>query len=186
VPFDDVTGFYINLPVGGVVAIILLLIDMPDRKTAKQSLITALKALDLQGFGLFAPTAIMFLLALEWGGTAYAWNSATVIGLFCGAAGTLLIFLGWEYKRGDTAMIPLGMVKQIVVWSSCLVMFFFAGSMMMSNYYLSVYFQAVRGISPLMSGVDLLPGILSQMLLTIVSGALGESTRILAWSLHTS
>jgi hypothetical protein len=115
----------------------------------------------------------MFLLALEWGGTTYAWNSSIVIGLFCGAAATLLIFLAWEYKRGHTAMIPFGIVKQRVVWSSCLTMFFFAGSMMLTNYYLSIYFQAVRGASPLTSGVDILPGVLSQMLLSLISGVLG-------------
>jgi hypothetical protein len=38
------------------------------------------------------------------------------------------------------------------------------------NYYLPIYFQAVRGASPTMSGVDLLPSILSQMIFAIVSG----------------
>jgi hypothetical protein len=38
------------------------------------------------------------------------------------------------------------------------------------NYYLPIYFQAVRGATPTMSGVDLLPSILSQMIFAIVSG----------------
>ena len=38
------------------------------------------------------------------------------------------------------------------------------------NYYLPIYFQAVRGASPTMSGVDLLPSIISQMIFAIVSG----------------
>ena len=116
----------------------------------------------------------MFLLALEWGGTKYAWHSATVIGLFCGSGGNLAIFLAWEYKRGDTAMIPLGMVKQRIIWTSCVVMFFFGGALLISSYYLAIYFQAVRGVTPLLSGVYLLPSILSQMVMAVLSGFLGS------------
>jgi hypothetical protein len=63
------------------------------------------------GFALFAPAAIQFLLALEWGGTRYPWASAIVISLFCGAAGTFAIFIYWEHRKGETAMIPLSMVR---------------------------------------------------------------------------
>jgi hypothetical protein len=124
---------------------------------------------------LFAPAAIQFLLALEWGGTQYPWSSSTVIGLFCGAAGNFAIFVGWEYRKGEAAMIPLSMVKQKVVASSCVVVFFFFGSAMTMSYYLPIYFQAVRGVTPTLSGVYTLPAILSQMLFAILSGYLGSS-----------
>jgi hypothetical protein len=136
-----------------------------------------LKSLDLVGFVLFAPAAIMFLLALEWGGNAYRWNSATVIGLFCGAGGTFAIFLGWEYKKGAAAMIPFGMVRRRPVYSSGLTMGFVAASLSTTSYYMSIYFQAVRGDEPLMAGVYLLPSILSQMLTAVTSG-------ILSWGPH--
>jgi len=170
-------GFYINLPMGAVVAAIVLVSHVPDRTTKsaiKGNAISILHSLDLPGFCLFAPTAIMFLLALEWGGTKYAWNSAIVIGLFCGSAGNLVVFLVWEAKRGDTAMIPLSMIKQRIVWSACLTMAMFFGCLMTTVYYLAVYFQAVKGVTPTLSGVYLLPGILSQMVLAIVSGIGGK------------
>lgn len=44
--------------------------------------------------------------------------------------------------------------------------------MLVLNYFLPIYFQAVRGASPTMSGVDLLPSIISQMIFAIVSGVL--------------
>lgn len=117
----------------------------------------------------------MFLLALEWGGITYAWSSAIVIGLFCGSAGALVVFLGWEYRRGDRAMIPLSMVRRRVVYSSMLSMFFFMGSMLTVSYYLAIYFQAVKGAQPMISGVYLLPSILSQMMFAIISGIGGMS-----------
>jgi hypothetical protein len=116
---------------------------------------------------------IMFLLALEWGGTTYPWGSAKIIGLFCGSAGVCAIFIAWEYRRGDTAMIPLSMVRRQIVYSSMLNMFFFCGAMLMTSYYLAIYFQAVKGVKPMLSGVYLLPSIISQMVFAVISGVLG-------------
>lgn len=129
--------------------------------------------LDLIGFVIFAPAIIQLLLALEWGGNQYAWNSSTVIGLFCGAGATFLVFLGWEYHKGDEAMLPLSLFKTRAVWSSCGYAFFFFATMQLIVYYLPIYFQAVKGASPMMSGVDLLPSILSQLIAVLGSGAAG-------------
>lgn len=122
----------------------------------------------------------MFLLAVEWGGTKYPWNSAAVVGLFCGSAGTLALFLLWEHRMGDTAMLPLSMLKQRIVWSSCLTYFFINANMLVTSFYMAIYFQAVRGVSPTLSGVYLLPSVLSQMFLAMFSGVqgsyIGEST----------
>lgn len=115
----------------------------------------------------------MFLLAIEWGGTKYTWKSAVIIGLFCGSGTTLVIFGMWEHRRGDAAMIPLSILSQRIVWSSCITFFFMGAVALVTSFYLPLYFQAVRGVSPTMSGVYLLPSILSQMALAITSGILG-------------
>jgi Na+/melibiose symporter-like transporter len=128
--------------------------------------------LDLTGFVFFAGFAIMVVLALQWGGTNYPWSSATIIGLFVGGGCALIVFAAREYCTGDRAMIPFSVVRQTVVWSSCLTMFFFFGSQMLVNYYLPIYFQTVRGASPAMSGVYILPIILGLMLMALTSGVL--------------
>lgn len=154
----------------------LVFVHIPDRRqktTSESTIYSTLKVLDLIGFALFAPTMIMFLLALEWGGAKYPWGSPMIIGLFCGATGSLLLFLAWEYKRGDTAMIPLGMIKQKIVASACITTFFSMGSMMVTTFYLAIYFQAVKGKTPTLGGVYILPGIVSQMVVAVVSGILG-------------
>ncbi|KAJ5712523.1 MFS general substrate transporter [Penicillium malachiteum] len=133
--------FYINLPIGG-----------------------------LAGFLLLAPTLVMFLLALEWGGSTYLWNTAMIIGLFCGSAGSLILFLIWEYKKGDTAMIPLKMIQQRVFYCSSLTSFFLYANSLTTSYYLAIYFQGVRGKSPMLSGVYMLPGVIAQMASGFLSG----------------
>jgi hypothetical protein len=158
------------------VAILLAFTHIPD--TDKSSELSVLQTiwtkLDLIGFFLFAPATIQLLLALDYGGNKYAWNSATVIGLFCGAGGTFIVFLAWEHSRGDEAMVPLSMLKKRRVWSSCFFAFFLFATLQLVIYYLPIYFQATKGASPMMSGVDMLPNILSQLIGTVLSGITGQ------------
>lgn len=129
--------------------------------------------LDVTGFLLFSPTLVMFLIALEWGGSTYPWNSATIIGLFCGSAGSLALFLVWEYKKGDSAMIPFEMMQQPAIYSACLNLFFLYANSLITSYYLAIYFQGVRDKSPTLSGVYMLPGIIGQMISGISNGFAG-------------
>jgi len=182
-------GFYINLPIGGVAIGFLLLIHIPETLKAstattpsKSTLASVITQFDLVGFAIFAPFAVMLLLALEWGGTKFAWNSATIIGLFCGAGVLLIVFLVWERRAGADAMVPFSILRVRIVWCSFVVITFFGGAMMVYSYYLPIYFQAVRGKSPSVSGVDILPGIVTQMFATVVSGVLRQLPSTLHWN----
>ncbi|KAL3264037.1 hypothetical protein ABHI18_001178 [Aspergillus niger] len=168
--------FYINLPIGGLAVLFLLYISLPEHglNRPEQRLEIAFASLfselDIMGFLLLSPTLVMFLLALEWGGTTYPWNTAMVIGLFCGSAGNLVFLLIWEYRKGDAAMIPLKMIKQRVVCSSSLTMFFLYANSLICSYYLAIYFQGVRGEPPMYSGLYMLPGVIAQMISGFLSG----------------
>lgn len=65
----------------------------------------------------------------------YAWNSATVIGLFCGFAGNFLVWAAYNYWKGDKALIPFSMMKLTVVWTSCLFLAVLMGAMMGKSFY---------------------------------------------------
>ncbi|KAH6890568.1 major facilitator superfamily domain-containing protein [Thelonectria olida] len=169
--------FYINLPIGAICLVCFLLVEVPDRrvKTNEPIMKTLLSKLDLTGFALFAPCTVMFLLALQWGGTEYPWDSAKIIGLFCGGGGLLLVFLYWEYRVGDLAMIPLPVIRKRQIWTSCVTMLFLFTSVFIAAYYLPVYFQSVKGVSPFTSGVNLLPSILSQLVSAVIIGVVGDA-----------
>ncbi|GJD04410.1 efflux pump [Colletotrichum higginsianum] len=129
----------------------------------------------------------MIELALSWGGSDYPWNSPTVIGLFCGAGVSLAIFVAWEHRVGDDAMIPGSVACRREVWSASLYLGFFSGALLCFSYYMPIYFQAVKGASALMSGVYLLSGILPQLVMAILSGALiGKMGYYLPWALASS
>lgn len=161
---------------GGLVAILLLLVRVPQpKREALTAVRNVLSTLDLVGFALFAPTVIQLLLALQYGGNQFAWHSATVIGLFCGAGVTGVIFLVWEYFKGDAAMMPFSMISQRTVWSSCLVFGFQLALTFTASYYLPIYFQAVKGVSPMLSGVYLLPSVVMQTAMVAASGTIRTS-----------
>ena len=155
----------------------LIFVRVPDKipKPKPMSVIRTLPSkLDLIGFALFAPAAIQLLLALQYGGIKFAWNSRQIIGLFCGAGATFVVFLAWDYYKGDAAMIPFSMVRKRTVWASCLVYGFLMGQLFCVSYYLPIYFQGVKGVSPTLSGVYVLPGILSHVISSMGSGFLGK------------
>lgn len=173
--------FYLNLPAGALAILLLVLVRVPSKPLPEVPLLSLpplqiVSRLDIIGSLIFAPASVMFLMALEFGGVSYPWSSATVIGLFVGAFCTFLIFLGWEYREGENAMIPLGMVRRREVWISALVtMLTMAGLMLVPGYFLPIFFQSVGGETPLMSGVYTLPSILSNLVMAVLSGFLGES-----------
>ncbi|KAJ5805372.1 major facilitator superfamily domain-containing protein, partial [Penicillium riverlandense] len=169
--------FYINLPIGGLVAIMLFFVQIPE-PIRKEKFLTAIKTLpgklDLIGFVLFAPSAIELLIALQYGGNKFTWNSPQIIGLFCGAGVTFLAFLAWDYHKGDAAMIPFSIIRKRIVWSSSISYGLLMGQIFCASYYLPIYFQGVKGTSPLMSGVYVLPTILAHLFVALASGKISE------------
>jgi MFS family permease len=166
-------SFWINLPTGAVCAVVLVLVRIPDQ-VQKPRALDVLKRLhrelDLLGFVLFALAAVMLLLALEYGSSSFAWDSSTVIGLFVGSGVDFCVWMVWNYWMGEGALIPVSMIKQLPVWTSLMVQGFGMAGLYTMTYYLPVFFQAVQGLSPLDSGVHLLPIIVSMLLFGILAG----------------
>jgi MFS family permease len=171
--------FYINLPLGAVTAIILVLLHIPEQ-TQKQRAVAVLpqlhKHLDLIGFVLFAPALLQLLLALQYGGNQYPWDSSRVIGLFCGSGATFILWFVWNRYKGDDALIPYSMVKLRAVWASALFTSCMISAVYVSTFFLPIYFQAINDATPILSGVYLLPSILPQLFAAGASGPLLEKT----------
>jgi hypothetical protein len=164
-----------NLPVGAVVALLLAFTHIPDI-TVKSTFSIAtirhlLPELDLVGFILFAPAAVMFLLALQLS-SEYHWNSAVIIGLLCGAGVTAILFVLWEMRMGMRAMIPGPILRQRIVLSSVLLGGTLMGTTSVIGNYMPIYFQAVLGATPTLSGVYTLPSVVAQLVLVVLGGAL--------------
>ncbi|KAI1433340.1 efflux pump protein [Xylaria sp. CBS 124048] len=170
-------SFYINLPIGAVAAALLAWVHCPEQLVKPPFSLSLVRRvipqLDVIGFALFAPAAIMLLLALQFGsGNTYAWDSSVIIGLFAGSGVGVLLFLWWEWKAGDAAMIPFSMLSHRIVWASTIQYVALISGIFVGTQYLPIYFQSVKGEGPVLSGVYLLPGIIVQIVLGILTGTL--------------
>lgn len=155
----------------------LFLFRVPEqtRKRPAMAILRELhRHLDLVGFCLFAPAVLQLILALQYGGTTFPWNSSQVIGLFCGAAATFAVWLFWNRRKGADALLPPAMVARTAVWTSGLYQAFLMAAVYGAIFFLPIYFQAINDATPMLSGVYLLPTILPQLLMAASSGALSK------------
>jgi hypothetical protein len=126
------------------------------------------KGLDIVGISMFIPASIMLFLALQWGGVLYPWSSAIVIGLLSGCGATALLFSFWEHQHGDESMFPPKLLGRRVIIGACMSGFFQGGCMILLNYYLPLWFQVVRKVSPTGSALRTLPTFGSQIIFTVI------------------
>jgi MFS family permease len=165
--------FYINLPIGAVTAIALIaLFHPPVRPNEQKALLERAKNLDLVGAFLFMPSVFMLLLALQWGGNEYSWKSATIIGLFCGFGGLFLVFVVWQVHKGDSAMIPPRLLGRRTIIASSLTSFCVFGSLFVVIYYIPEWFQVIKGVSPVKSGVMNIALFIPQIIGSIIAGTM--------------
>jgi hypothetical protein len=72
-------------------------------------------------------------------------------------------------------MIPLKILSQRVVHCGFLVVVLQLGGLYVLVYYSPVWFHVVKGVTPLLSGVFILPTVISQIISAGISGMLGTS-----------
>ncbi|KAK1767502.1 major facilitator superfamily domain-containing protein [Phialemonium atrogriseum] len=170
--------FYINLPIGGISAfIILFLFHTPSNaKPVEASWREKLLQMDPLGVIMIMGAFVSFIFALEYGNQAHPWNSNVVIGLLVGCAAILTTITAWEIFQGDRAMLVLRLTKQRSMADSCIFTLVFSGSYFLVIYYLPIYFQSIHNVSPSMSGVYNLPLILAVTVSMVSSGIFISST----------
>lgn len=165
--------FYINLPFGGVAALfIFFLLTIPDRSTTHLPLKQKLAQLDFLGIFFLLPGIVCLLLALQWGGSKYDWNSGRIIALLVLAGVLVIAFILVQVFRPETATIPPRIFCQRSIIAGFCATFTVGASMMIVVYYLPIWFQAIEGISAVDSGIRLLPLVLSMVVASISSGVL--------------
>ena len=155
----------------------MIFISIPEPSTkpiARDVFCNLHNELDLFGFALLTPATVFLLLALETGGIVSEWAGPGVVGLFCGSAASFVLWLFWNSYRGDEALVPFSILKRQAMWSCSILQWVNMSVTFAASYYLPLYFQAIKGETPLMSGVYVMASIGSQLVLAVVSGVLGE------------
>jgi EmrB/QacA subfamily drug resistance transporter len=156
--------FYINLPIG-VAALAVIAIVLPGTATREKHRIDYLGAL------LLAAAATCLVLLTSWGGTEYAWGSPVIIGLGVLA---VLLAIGWWLSAGRAAepVLPLRLFRNRVFSVASAIGFAAGFAMFGALAFLPLFLQVVRGVSPTISGVYLLPMVVGLLITSIGSGQL--------------
>jgi len=112
--------FYINLPFGAVTAAFIIPFFQVSRRGKKDESTwrQQLKKFDLEGTALFLPAVICLLLALQWGGSTYAWKSGRIIALLVIACLLIIGFLGIQWWKQEDATVPPRIFLNRNVWGS--------------------------------------------------------------------
>jgi EmrB/QacA subfamily drug resistance transporter len=156
--------FYINLPIG-LIALVVIAIALPAGAGHQKHKI------DYLGSLLLAAAATCIVLFTSWGGTEYAWGSPVIIGL---AVLAVILAFGWWVSARYAAepVLPLRLFRNRV-FSVCAGIGFAAGFAMFGALsFLPLFLQVVRGVSPTISGVYLLPMVIGLLITSVGSGQL--------------
>lgn len=167
--------FYINLPVGAISVIVtVFILHVHDQKleTPAAGWMGKVKQLDPIGNLVFFPGIICLVLALQWGGTKYSWSNARIIVLLVLFAVLCSVFIAIQIWKQESGTVPPRIVKQRSIAASTFFTFFNGSGMMVMVYYLPIYFQAIKGVSAIKSGIMILPTILAVVVGSISSGIL--------------
>ncbi|TPX07906.1 uncharacterized protein E0L32_010361 [Thyridium curvatum] len=166
--------FYINLPIGGLaIAFIIILLNINRENNPKNlTYLERVLELDLLGASMLVSAVVCLLLALQWGGTQFSWNSSQIIGLFVGFVLMGIIFIGIQIRKGDAGILPPRFFKSKDIVCAMIFSALFGAAFFPLIYYLSLFFQAVQGNTAVQAGIKLLPLLLSCVLASIIGGGL--------------
>ncbi|MFI9061666.1 MFS transporter [Streptomyces sp. NPDC053429] len=160
--------FYINLPIGLVALLVIATsLHIPGRASKH--------TIDYLGTFLIASVATCLVLVASLGGTTWPWGSAQVISLVVLAAVLLVAFIAVE-RRAAEPVLPLSLFKIRTFTLCSLISFVIGFAMFGAMVYLPTFLQVVRGVSPTMSGVHMLPMVLGLLISSTGSGQVVSRT----------
>lgn len=164
---------YINLPIGAITLVLVFFLFKPPKQKTQISKMTfnELKQLDLGGLVIFVGAVICILLALQWGGAAYPWKNWRIILLLTLFGVMIIIWVVEQWYMGPNATVPFEIIKRRSIAASAVWGFLIGGCFFILIFWTQVWFQAIKGVSALRSGIMNLPLILGVVASSIAAGA---------------
>ena len=175
--------FWINLPIG-LAAMWLsnrgLRILRVQRRQAR---------IDYPGAALLTTGVTAALLLLSWGGNEYPWPSPTILGLGALAAAMFAI-LFWHERRDADPLLPPRIFRSNVFVRGILIAFFASLGLFGATFLLPLFLQLVRGTDASLSGLLVIPFLLTNVLGAFTAGRtikrLGRTRGLVLAGLSTS
>ncbi|KAF2115748.1 MFS general substrate transporter-like protein [Lophiotrema nucula] len=164
--------FYLNLPIAGVTMVIMA-IFLRLRHKKETSWTSALLRIDWIGNTLFVASLCALLIGLIFGGTVFAWSSwRVVLPIVLGVIGWVgFHFYEWKPpKFCKEPSIPPHIFANRTSNAALYIDFVSAMLLQWVCFFWPIYFQGVKGTSPLRSGIYFIPFEAFLILVAAVAG----------------
>jgi EmrB/QacA subfamily drug resistance transporter len=155
--------FYINLPIGAI-ALVVVAAVLHAKVTTRVD-----HQIDYVGASVLSGAVVALILLLTWGGTTYAWTSATIIGLGVATLVLFALFISIE-RRASEPIVPLHLFSNKVFRVSFATSAIIGFSMFGALTFLPLFLQVVHGASATSSGLQLVPIMAFLLITAIYSG----------------
>lgn len=133
-----------------------------------------LARLDWLGLVVFIGWCISFIMAIQFGGTVYAWNSASeiILWVFTGVLGVAFVVVHrfHPFVSADDRLYPGHMLKNWKLGILQFATFAAPSAVYIPIYYIPLFFQFARGESPVEAAVRLLPFVFMIVAFSILNG----------------
>jgi MFS family permease len=182
--------FYINLPIGGVALLLLILVQPTNPPMGMKAsyrgygraMLGQLARCDWGGVVLAMGWACCFILGLQWAGVTRSWKDGGVIACLVLSVVLIPIFLAYEIWLGPKRqMFRLDLLARRNIAGSTAVIFFLFFVFMIDVYYLSLALQTQWRFSATAAGVRLLPLIMVQIVVMIITSRLIPLLGYIKW-----
>ncbi|BEJ13591.1 hypothetical protein CspHIS471_0307650 [Cutaneotrichosporon sp. HIS471] len=186
--------FYINLPFGGLALILQILVQPslpPMGMKASyngygKAMLGQLARCDWGGAAISMGWACCFILALQWAGVSRSWKDGGVIACLVLSLVLIPIFFIYEWWLGPKRqMCRLDLVVRRNILGATIVLFFLFFVFMIDVYYLSLALQTQWRFSATAAGVRLLPLIMVQIVVMIITSRLIPLLGYVKWIIVT-
>lgn len=140
------------------------------------SLSAKLKRIDWVGMVLFVAAATGLLIPITWGGVMYAWDSwRTLVPLILSAFG-FIPFVLWEIYGAREPLMRLNLFQNRTCSLAFLITFLHGIILWCLLYYLPLYYEAVKGYSPIITGIAIFPETFTVAPAAVVTGIVMAKT----------
>lgn len=165
--------FYINVPIGAL-SFGILFVFLRVKYERDLSWSARFRRIDISGNAIFVAAIVSALIALTWGGTIYSWSTYHIIvPLALGFVGVLLfVAFEWTPRLCPEPSFPREIVSNRTSAAALILTFIHAIVAYWVYYFLPIYFQAVKGFSPLRSGINTLPNVAGGLVFAVLGGVL--------------
>ncbi len=160
--------FYLNVPIGlAALFVVTRNLHLPTRRSTSR--------IDYLGAALLTSAVVPLLLVAE-KGREWGWSSGLTLGLVALTLVSLVVFVLWERRMGEAAILPLRIFSSSVFNYSSAVALLVGTSMFGALVVLPLYLQIVRGNSPTRAGLLLTPLMVGIIVTSGISGRVMSRT----------